>query len=38
MSYTTFSHTKNDQLKELRFFGQPVIVARYDQLKYAIFE
>ena len=37
MAYTTFSQTKNDQLKEPMFFGQPVNVARYDQ-KYDIFE
>ncbi|MEN3936826.1 hypothetical protein, partial [Enterobacter hormaechei] len=34
MAYTTFSQTKNDQLKEPMFFGQPVNVARYDQQKY----
>ena len=34
----TFSQTKNDQLKEPMFFGQPVNVARYDQQKYDIFE
>lgn len=38
MGYTTFSQTKNDQLKEPMFFGQPVNVARYDQQKYEIFE
>lgn len=38
MAYTTFSQTKNDQLKEPMFFGQPVNVARYDQQKYEIFE
>jgi ribonucleoside-diphosphate reductase beta chain len=38
MSYTTFSQTKNDQLKEPMFFGQPVNVARYDQQKHEIFE
>lgn len=38
MAYTTFSQTKNDQLKEPMFFGQPVNVARYDQQKYDIFE
>lgn len=38
MAYTTFSQTKNDQLKEPMFFGQNVNVARYDQQKYAIFE
>ncbi|MGS6377271.1 hypothetical protein ACVGXN_05775, partial [Enterobacter hormaechei] len=27
MAYTTFSQTKNDQLKEPMFFGQPVNVA-----------
>ena len=31
MAYTTFSQTKNDQLKEPMFFGQNVNVARYDQ-------
>ncbi|CAA2929851.1 class Ia ribonucleoside-diphosphate reductase subunit beta [Arsenophonus endosymbiont of Bemisia tabaci] len=36
--YTTFSQTKNDQLQEPMFFGQPVNVARYDQQKYPIFE
>jgi len=38
MSYTTFCQTKNDQLKEPMFFGQPVNVARYDQQKHEIFE
>ena len=38
MAYTTFSQTKNDQLLEPMFFGQPVNVARYDQQKYDIFE
>ncbi|MBW7984640.1 class Ia ribonucleoside-diphosphate reductase subunit beta [Enterobacillus tribolii] len=38
MAYTTFSQTKNDQLLEPMFFGQPVNVARYDQQKYEIFE
>ena len=38
MSYTTFSQTKNDQLKEPMFFGQNVNVARYDQQKYETFE
>ncbi|NJF84437.1 ribonucleotide-diphosphate reductase subunit beta, partial [Salmonella enterica] len=38
MAYTTFSQTKNDQLKEPMFFGQPVNVARYDQQNYDIFE
>ena len=38
MAYTTFSQTKNYQLKEPMFFGQPVNVARYDQQKYDIFE
>ncbi len=33
-----FSQTKNDQLLEPMFFGQPVNVARYDQQKYDIFE
>lgn len=38
MAYTTFSQTKNNQLLEPMFFGQPVNVARYDQQKYDIFE
>lgn len=38
MSYSTFSKTKNDALKEPMFFGQPVNVARYDQQKYEVFE
>ena len=38
MSYSTFSKTKNDVLKEPMFFGQPVNVARYDQQKYEVFE
>ncbi|MFY8273407.1 class Ia ribonucleoside-diphosphate reductase subunit beta [Pseudoalteromonas sp. SSDWG2] len=38
MSYTTFSRTRNDQLKEPMFFGQTVNVSRYDQQKYPIFE
>lgn len=38
MSYTTFSRTHNDQLKEPMFFGQTVNVSRYDQQKYPIFE
>lgn len=38
MTYSTFSRTDNDQLKEPMFFGQPVNVARYDQQKYPIFE
>lgn len=38
MTYTTFSQTKNDQLKEPMFFGQNVNVARYDQQKYETFE
>ncbi|MEQ7112255.1 class Ia ribonucleoside-diphosphate reductase subunit beta, partial [Enterobacter cloacae] len=37
-AYTTFSKTKNDQLLEPMFFGQPVNMARYDQQKYDIFE
>ncbi|MCD1124561.1 ribonucleotide-diphosphate reductase subunit beta [Jinshanibacter sp. LJY008] len=37
-TYTTFSQTKNDQLKEPMFFGQPVNVARYDQQKHELFE
>jgi len=38
MTYSIFSKTDNDQLKEPMFFGQPVNVARYDQQKYPIFE
>ena len=38
MSYSTFSKTQNDALKEPMFFGQPVNVARYDQQKYEVFE
>lgn len=38
MSYSTFSRTHNDQLKEPMFFGQSVNVSRYDQQKYPIFE
>ena len=38
MAYTTFSQTKNDQLLEPMFFGQPVNVARYDQQKHPVFE
>jgi ribonucleoside-diphosphate reductase beta chain len=38
MAYTTFSQTKNDQLKEPMFFGQSVNVARYDQQKHEVFE
>ena len=38
MSYTTFSRTNNDQMKEPMFFGNPVNVSRYDQQKYGIFE
>jgi ribonucleoside-diphosphate reductase beta chain len=38
MAYSTFSQTKNDQLKEPMFFGQSVNVARYDQQKFEIFE
>ena len=38
MSYSIFSRSDNDQLKEPMFFGQPVNVARYDQQKYPIFE
>ncbi|MDG3088233.1 ribonucleotide-diphosphate reductase subunit beta [Vibrio hannami] len=38
MAYSTFTQTKNDQLKEPMFFGQPVNVARYDQQKFEIFE
>ncbi len=30
MAYTTFSQTKNDQLKEPMFFGQPVNVAGHS--------
>lgn len=38
MAYTTFSQTRNNQLLEPMFFGQPVNVARYDQQKHEIFE
>ena len=38
MSYSTFSKTPNNALKEPMFFGQSVNVARYDQQKYEIFE
>ncbi|QJC31822.1 ribonucleotide-diphosphate reductase subunit beta [Enterobacteriaceae endosymbiont of Donacia tomentosa] len=38
MNYTTFSHKKNNQLKEPMFFGQSVNIARYDQQKHYIFE
>ena len=38
MKYSTFSQTKNNQLKEPMFFGQSVNVARYDQQKFEIFE
>ncbi|MCK6265082.1 ribonucleotide-diphosphate reductase subunit beta [Vibrio sp. ZSDE26] len=38
MAYSTFSQTKNDQLKEPMFLGQSVNVARYDQQKFEIFE
>lgn len=38
MAYSTFTQTKNNQLKEPMFLGQPVNVARYDQQKYEIFE
>lgn len=38
MAYTIFSQTKNDQLLEPMFFGQPVNVARYDQQKHEVFE
>jgi len=38
MAYSTFTQTKNDQLKEPMFLGQPVNVARYDQQKFEIFE
>lgn len=38
MAYTIFSQTKNNQLLEPMFFGQPVNVARYDQQKHEIFE
>ncbi|WP_064602834.1 class Ia ribonucleoside-diphosphate reductase subunit beta [Photobacterium sp. J15] len=37
MKYSTFSTTKNDQLKEPMFFGQNVNVSRYDQEKYKPF-
>ncbi|QJC30574.1 class Ia ribonucleoside-diphosphate reductase subunit beta [Enterobacteriaceae endosymbiont of Neohaemonia nigricornis] len=38
MSYTTFSHKKNNQLKEPMFFGQNVNISRFDQQKHHIFE
>ena len=38
MRYTTFSRTKNDQLKEPMFFGQNVNVSRFDQQKHMTFE
>ena len=38
MAYTIFSQTKNNQLLEPMFFGQPVNVARYDQQKHEVFE
>lgn len=38
MTYSIFSKTDNEQLKEPMFFGQPVNVARYDQQKYPVFE
>ncbi|WP_201584807.1 class Ia ribonucleoside-diphosphate reductase subunit beta [Psychrobacter jeotgali] len=38
MTYSIFSQTPNDALKEPMFFGQPVNVARYDQQKHPIFE
>ncbi|MEF1229438.1 ribonucleotide-diphosphate reductase subunit beta, partial [Vibrio fortis] len=38
MAYSTFTQTKNDQLKEPMFLGQSVNVARYDQQKFEIFE
>lgn len=37
MAYTIFSQTKNNQLLEPMFFGQPVNVARYDQQKHEVF-
>lgn len=38
MTYTTFSKTPNNALKEPMFFGQTVNVSRYDQQKHPIFE
>ncbi|MBE0407624.1 class Ia ribonucleoside-diphosphate reductase subunit beta [Psychrobacter sp. AOP22-C1-22] len=38
MTYSIFSQTPNDALKEPMFFGNPVNVARYDQQKHPIFE
>ena len=38
MEYSIFNTTKNDQLKEPMFLGQPVNVSRYDQQRYPIFE
>ncbi|WP_425263215.1 class Ia ribonucleoside-diphosphate reductase subunit beta [Vibrio owensii] len=38
MTYSTFSQTKNNQLKEPMFFGQSVNISRYDQQKFKVFE
>ncbi|MGM8908905.1 class Ia ribonucleoside-diphosphate reductase subunit beta [Psychrobacter sp. 1U1] len=38
MTYSIFSQTPNNALKEPMFFGQPVNIARYDQQKHPIFE
>ncbi|MEK6203977.1 MAG: ribonucleotide-diphosphate reductase subunit beta, partial [Psychrobacter sp.] len=38
MTYSIFSQTPNNALKEPMFFGNPVNVARYDQQKHPIFE
>ena len=38
MTYSIFSQTPNNALKEPMFFGQPVNVARYDQQKHPVFE
>lgn len=35
---TIFNRTKNNQLLEPMFFGNPVNISRYDQQKYEIFE
>ncbi|WP_440453425.1 class Ia ribonucleoside-diphosphate reductase subunit beta [Psychrobacter sp. ASPA161_9] len=38
MTYSIFSQTPNNAMKEPMFFGQPVNIARYDQQKHPIFE
>jgi Ribonucleotide reductase, beta subunit len=37
MKYTIFNTTKNNQLKEPMFFGNPVNVSRFDQQKHEVF-